>query len=209
MKKIIAGILVVLSLVFNTVALSEGWECIRCGNQASGNFCNNCGISAEESKASETGETAFLTGKSVNIEDICEFVIEDASFVDRLDPEKPASYYSFYEAAEGKKYFCVKLSYTNLKGEAVAMQGFLPGESLVEGELIYSDRYKYNGFLCYEEDLMGMGGTMTSAIMGSIDPLCTATMYYLIEVPNVVYESNESVSVALSIGGNEYEILVR
>ena len=36
-------IFLVLLLLIGTAALAEGWVCPSCGNQATGNFCNNCG----------------------------------------------------------------------------------------------------------------------------------------------------------------------
>lgn len=209
MRKTVAVLLVILSLFYGVVCSAEGWECAQCGNNASGNFCNNCGISAEESGKIANNESVISVGQSIVIEDVCEFIVDEFSFADRLDPEKPAMAYSYYEADEGKTYFYIKVSYTNLEADTVSMQGFGLTDALVNGELIFANRYKYNGFLCYEEDLMGLGGSLTSAIMGSIDPLCTETMFYLIEVPDTVYESTESISVILKVADNEYELMVR
>ena len=211
MKKTITAFLVIFSMFFSVIAIAsaEDWVCAQCGNAASGNFCNNCGLSAAESEKIANNESIILLGHPVVIEDVCEFVIDEFSFTDRVDPENPAMAYSYYEADEGKTYFYIKVAYTNLEANTVSMQGFALNDNLVCGELIYADRYKYTGFLCYEEDLMGLGGSLTSAIMGSIDPLCTETMFYLIEVPDTVYESTESVNLILKVAGNEYELVVR
>ena len=209
MKRLLTVFVIAFLLVFGTIAFAEEWNCSQCGNAATGKFCSNCGISAEESLANESGETLFQLGMPVTIDDVCEFVIEEATFIDRLDPQNPAMAYSYYEADAGKKYFCLKISYMNLESDTVSMQGLGLNDGLVSGELIYADHYKYSGFLCYEQDLMGMGGSMTSAIMGSIDPLCTETMYYLIEVPETVSDSTESVSVIIKVDNNEYELVVR
>ena len=208
MKKI-AAFIVILSLLYSAVSSAEGWLCAKCSNAASGNFCSNCGISAAESAKIANNEAVISIGQPVVIEDICEFVVDAFSFTDRLDPEKPAMAYSYYEADEGKTYFYIKVSYTNLEANTVNMQGFGFNEALVNGELVFANHYKYSGFLCYEEDLMGLGGSLTSAFMGSIDPLCTETMFYLIEVPDTVYESTESISVNIKVADNEYELIVR
>ena len=209
MNKTIASIFIAFFLVFGMEALAEEWKCPQCGYSAAGNFCSNCGAKNSDAVGNSHERGHSLIGRRIVIEDICEFVIQQASFISRLEPENPAMFYSYYQADDGKMYFCIKVSYTNLTSNTVSMQNLGWQNALLTGELTYAGRYKYNGFLCYEQNLAGLGGSMTHALTGSIDPLCTEVLYYLIEVPSVVCESNESIHVKLIINANEYEIAVR
>lgn len=43
MKRTIASIIIICSLVVSIVCLAESWTCSECGNSNTGNFCSECG----------------------------------------------------------------------------------------------------------------------------------------------------------------------
>lgn len=64
MKRILACVMLVLFLFVCASALAQEWECAQCGNSASGNFCSNCGMSAQDSLGFQENEPDSLNGES-------------------------------------------------------------------------------------------------------------------------------------------------
>ena len=166
-----------------------------------------CALPAFAVDTDSASKNVVVVGDIISIPDICEFTIAEAKFTKKVVPSNASSYYTYYEADKGKSYFVVIGEYLNLEAETVSVSGFL--DDIVDCELFYAGKYKYNDFAVVEYDLMGMGNSLQSAIMTSIDPLCSQKIFYLMEVPEIVETSEESVVVTIEIEGQTYQLNYR
>ena len=84
--------------------------------------------------------------------------------------------------------------------------GDVGADEVVSGQLIYADKYTYNGFSIIEEDSRS---NFTYANITNIAPLSTEYVHYLFEVPEEVESSNLGIKLEMSIGGSKYNVVVR
>lgn len=111
---------------------------------------------------------------------------EKSFFTNRLDPSRIDGAYSYYEAESGKKYLVTKMKVKNLKGSDLDI------DDITGIKCIYDEKYTYSGFVCVEDS---DGSDLDS--YSSIDPLETRTVYYLIEVPQMVEEGPVELEIYL------------
>ena len=139
-------------------------------------------------------------GTTVTLEDICEISLDYVNITKDVMPPQPGSWYSHYEAENGKVYVDVCLSYKNLATTDVN------ADEIVTGKLIYGEKYEYSGFSMIEEESRS---DFTYSNITSIAPLSTEYIHYLFEVPEEVENSEHSVEAELVIGSESYRVAVK
>lgn len=132
--------------------------------------------------------------------DTCEFTIDYVNITNDVMPPSPSSWYSHYEADEGKVYVDICVAYKNTATSDV------DADEVISGTLLYADTYEYTGFSMIEEDDRS---DFTYSNITSIAPLSTEYIHYLFEVPEEVESSGLSIALKMNIGGVDYQIIVR
>lgn len=129
-----------------------------------------------------------------------EFNIDYVDITKDVMPPQPASYYSHYEADEGKMYVDICFAYKNTSGNNVG------ADDVISAKLKYAGKYDYNGFSMIEEDSRS---DFTYSNITSIAPLSTEYVHYLFSVPEEVGTSGEAIEITFTIDGNTYTYTVR
>lgn len=160
----------------------------------------------ESGEESASGDTAAITGtplvvgETITIKDECEFYLDYTNITDDVMPPKPSSWYSHYEAENGKIYIDICIAYKNLATKDK------DADEILNATLIYAGKYQYKGFSMIEEDNRG---DFTYSNITNVAPLDLEYLHYLFEVPEIVGTSDDSLKVMMNIAGNQYDIIVR
>ena len=149
------------------------------------------GVLADGTPIIENGEK--VTG------DTCEFSIEYITITDDVIPPQAAAGYLHYPAEDGKTYVDLCVAYKNTADESVC------AEDIITGQLIYKDKYKYDGFAIAEQNNRSK---FVSANIADIAPLSTEYVHYLFEVPEEVKEATDEVVLKMTIGGEECAVVI-
>ena len=149
----------------------------------------------------QTGKTsgAVELGEVV-VTKSAEFKADYADITGDVMPPSPGSWYSHYQASEGKVFVDVCFAYKNTTGKSVG------ADDVISAKLKYADKYDYSGFSMIEEDSRS---DFTYSNITSIAPLTTEYIHYLFEVPEEVQSSSERIVITFSISGNTYTYTVR
>ena len=129
-----------------------------------------------------------------------EFSIDYVNIAKKITPPQPSSFYSYYEADDGKVYVDFCFAYKNTRNSSV------DADDVISATLKYSSIYQYNGFSIIEEDSRS---DFTYSNITSIAPLNTEYMHYLFEVPEEVSTNDKSIKIVFTIDGNNYTYEVR
>lgn len=148
----------------------------------------------------QTNDTPSLKVDETTVTKNGEFSIDFVNIAQKITPPTPDSYYSYYEADNGKVYVDFCFSYKNTSAAA------LDADEIIEAVLIYDGKYEYDGFDIIEEDNRG---DFTYANISEIDPLCTEYLHYLFEVPEEVETSGKAILIEFTIDETEYTYKVR
>lgn len=129
-----------------------------------------------------------------------EFFVDYANITSDVMPPHPGSWYSHYEADDGKVYvdFCV--GYKNTSSKSVG------ADDVISAKLKYADKYEYTGFSMIEEDSRS---DFTYSNITNISPLNTEYVHYLFSVPEEVESSSDAIVISFRIDGNDYTYSVR
>ena len=193
MKKILTLILVsVMCLSF--VACDQ--------TQSSNNGLNNSDTNSnqDENNTVIVDNTPIIKIGEKTATDKCEFFIDYINITNDVVPPQPGSWYSHYEADNGKVYVDLCVAYKNTDASNIG------ADDTISGKLIYNGKYEYKGFSMIEEDNRS---DFTYSNITSIAPLTTEYVHYLFEVPEEVKTSNSEIILKMNIGGKEYKIFVR
>lgn len=155
---------------------------------------------ASEPTIEATAPITLSDDQVIMIDDRCEFYIDFSNITKTVYPPSQASFYTYYEAGDGKVYVDICMAYKNLTANAVG------ADEVVSAILKYDDKYEYAGFSIIEEQNRG---NFTYTNITSIAPLSTEYVHYLFEVPEVVNDGTESIVINLRIGSNDYIYTVR
>lgn len=182
-------------------------------------FVTGCAMEDVPTDTSSTAETSDNNsqqvnkiskdeGINVNLNDTMEFpdlgelVIKKAEYTDKVLPSNPDMFYSYYESkASDKEYFHLVGTFKNTSEDDIY---FSIVDDPINFELVYKDKYKYDGFTVIEDD---GGGDFN--ISEFVEPLTSATMHVLIEVPKEIEDSGETVKVVISANGTNYNLLFK
>lgn len=159
----------------------------------SGGNVSSCTLSISDY---ESKKQTINMGQEYTDNETLSITFEKAYFTNVVEPPRTDGYYRYYEAENGKKYLVTKFEVKNLKGSALDI------ENITGIKAVYDGKYKYDGFVCVEED---EGSSLTN--YADIDPLNTAVGYYLIEVPEMV--ENGPVELEIYLLGENYYYTVK
>lgn len=160
---------------------------------------------AEEAQAAEEPEAVqepeVVYPDTFNLNDVLQFPgnfevsMVSSEFATRVDPPKPAQFFSYYEVKDADKVYVHAVFHVkNLGGQS------LRADRVLDLELTYDGKYKYTGFSTMESD---GGSDFTYTNISSIAPLTSRVMHYLIEVPKEVQDSGKSLSYTLTLDNKE------
>ncbi len=132
--------------------------------------------------------------------DECEFYVDYVDITNDVVPPQADSWYSHYEADDGKVFVDLCVAYKNTNSKNIG------ADDIMSCELIYSDQYEYAGFSMIEKDSRS---DFTYSNITSIAPLSTEYIHYLFEVPEEVEKSENELILKMNIGVDKYKIIVR
>lgn len=162
---------------------------------------DSTGISAIDTPSGDSKSGGTLTDKeSVTLGGKCTFYVDFSQITYKVMPPQPASYYSYYEADDGKVYVDFCIAYQNLSTSHVE------ADDVLSAKLIYDGSYEFSGFSCIEEDSRG---DFTYSSITSISPLATEYLHYLFELPDEASNSGKSIEITFIVGGNQYSYIMR
>ena len=200
MKKIIIYILLIL--VLSGCGYEETFT-IGNNNITDETVSDNIDDNKEENKSSNNPVEVNL-GQNIEFSDNYIISFISSNFSQKIVPTNPDSFYTYYEVQDKSinTYFMLKTTIKNLGGET------LSGEKLPSATLIYDNKYKYNLSLITEtddsSDLEGYDWYM------DIDPLKTKKIWYYVEIPIEIENSNEkSLVVEYQFNNKIYDIIIR
>ncbi len=135
----------------------------------------------------------------------CEFLVEHCDMTYDIVPKNPSMFYTHYEADEGKIYVDLLINYKHLGSTEEEFTNFQTSkDSIISATLIYNGKYRYSGFYCLEDE-----DRSDFSSSGELIPLSSEYIHCLFEVPEEVKNSQESLSIELKIGGNNYTFTIR
>lgn len=149
--------------------------------------------STEETTKSNKKEIEKISIGETITTDSFEFTLNKVELTYDAKPDNPPTYYSHYPADNGQVYIYVNASVKNLK-----KQGILCDE-IYSVTANYNDGYEYNGFNIVTDT----SGNFTYANITSLDPLQTLGVHYLIDCPEEVETSDNSLVLTIELNGGE------
>lgn len=162
--------------------------------------------SSSENHTENIDKISDKEGTTVNINDVMEFpdlgelIITKAEFADEVHPPNPNSFHSYYKPeTSDKEFFHLVGIFKNKSKNDVQFNIFI--EDPIEFRLVYKEKYKYDGFIVVEKD-----GGGDFAMSKFVEPLTSATIHALIEVPKEVRESGEVITVIIKAGETTYNM---
>ena len=123
----------------------------------------------------------------------CEFYVDFCNVSVDVRPPVTEGAYSYYKGEEGKVYIDLCICYKNLETSSVSV------EDITDPTVTYAGAYKYDGFVAGERD----GRTSINSYV-DFDPLTTEYMHLIVQVPEEVQTSGQSVEVFFNIAGTDY-----
>ena len=138
--------------------------------------------------------TPLKAGDVIENEDYASLEFSGYEFTEAVYPTNTNGYYRYYKVDNSDNtYLALTFRVTNYQSTAKDVDTFLSGRAT------FLDKYKYNGFVVSEND---DGSSLIT--YGSIQPLATARVVCLIEVPKSLAE--ESFSVSIMFDKQEYTV---
>lgn len=129
-----------------------------------------------------------------------EATVTGFEFAKQILPPNTSGYYSYYEAKEeGHQYLDIKLNYKNLDGTEIT------ANKVGSMKIKFANKYDYTSFCIIEDS----EGDFTYSNITSITPLTTGKLHYLFDVPDEVVNSSESIVAYITIGTENYELIIR
>jgi len=116
----------------------------------------------EDANASAANAVPLAVQETITVADACEFYVEYTNITADVMPPQPGSWYSHYQADNGKVYVDLCVAYKNL---GTADKG---ADEILNATLIYGGKYQYTGFSMIEE---GNRSDFTYSNITSIAPL--------------------------------------
>ena len=153
-----------------------------------------------DASVNTTNATPLAVQETVTVADVCEFFLDYIDITDDVMPPSPDSFYSHYEAEDGKVYIDLCVAYKNLATKDIS------ADEIVNAALIYGGKYQYTGFSMIEEDNRS---DFSYSNITSIAPLSQEYLHYLFEVPAEIETSEGALKILLNIEGTQYNIIVR
>ena len=192
MKKLMS-ILIAVLVVFTITSCGD--------NNANGNDEQSGENLKIEKSAKEESKDVILEKKQVvKVEDKYEFNVDFSQITKKVMPPKPAEYYHYYDADEGKEYVDLCIAYKNLSTDVVM------ADDALSGKIQYAGKYDYNGFSIIEEKNRG---SFTYSNITEIAPLTEEYVHLLFEIPEEAATSTEPIVASIVVGENTYKYNIR
>lgn len=196
-KFIIFITLILLSVFYMTGCVTESAESNLKETSTSEELLEN--NSEQVSKISKNEGINTKINETMVFPDFGELVINKAEFTDEVNPSNPGAYYNYYKSeSSDKEFFHLIGTFKNISDNDIEF-GFL--EDPIDFKLIYKDKYKYDGFVVIEED-----SGEDFSLVEPVEPLTSATLHAIIEIPKEVKESGEVVKALISTNGTIYNL---
>lgn len=141
------------------------------------------------------GNTVSLK-EPFKVDGVAEVTINDVEFMTDVKPTNPNSFYSHYQADEGKVYAKISTTVKNLSKERI------DNNKIPKVTLFYDGGYSYNCFGVNDHR-----GDLDPFF--TLDPLNAEHIQYLVEVPSEVKNDGKSVKVKVEISGKRFLCNVR
>ncbi len=138
----------------------------------------------EDSSVLKTAEyQEIIDGEIITVDDRGEFYVDFSDITARVIPPAATSYYSYYDAGDGKLYVDLCISYKNLDSSK------RDASEVINATLLYSNTYEFRGTSIIEESNRS---DFTYTSITSIAPLTTEYLHYIFKVPEEVVDSTGS-----------------
>ena len=125
-------------------------------------------------------------------ENVAEVTVKRCEFTNKVMPDNPRSYYSYYQAEEGKTNFVVVADVKNLMKESKELR------DLVKVTLLYDEgEYNYSTY-----GVMDRKGDLDS--LAYLDPLNPGKIKFRVEVPESVENDGKPIKVQFMIGNKKF-----
>lgn len=141
----------------------------------------------------------FSINENINVPDVCDFSIKSFAFTDVVNPPKFKGFESWFEIKDSSRtYLYIVSSYKSLGADPIDL------DDIYNVSFKYSEKYTFIGFTVGEED-----GGESFWYYPYPAPLTPSTLHTLIEVPDEVANSSESMDCIVTVDGVEYIITLR
>lgn len=157
----------------------------------------------KENNAKEDKEFAQVKmGQKITIEDYLQYTFVKSKFSKKIEPSKPDSYYSYYEAkGTGNILLSVQTDIKNLTSTE------FNGKNIPKATIIYDNKYEYSCNIIVEEDdgsdLEGYDWYM------NIQPLKSRKFYYYVEIPKEFEKDEKSLALRITLQDYSYELKIK
>lgn len=184
MKKLLI-VLSMLMLGMSTVGCSN-----KVDNKESVSKSDTVDSVKEESKdkkgSKDSKVTTIKLGEDVVANDVVEFKLDEAVWMEEILPSNTSGIYSYHEDVEGEVFFVIKGTVKNISGETIETKH----GSLME--IKFNDKYKYEPDTLIEDN-DGKGFNY-----GEVRPLSTGNFLIYVSVPNEVKENYQNATLTWS-----------
>lgn len=151
----------------------------------------------EEEKVEET-ISAIQIGDVITT-DTAEITIKNIEFSYDVLPDDTSNFYTHYPANTGNVYIHIDTDVKNIQKQNLGV------EEIMDVVADYNDGYTYNGSPIPEDSTTGF----TYANITSIKPLESLGVRFLIECPQEVEESDNSLNLTFQVNDKEYSYKMR
>jgi len=154
----------------------------------------------EEEEPTAFDAPVLAEKETVTVADKCEFFVDYTDMTDDVMPLQPGSWYTHYEAENGKMYIDVCVGFKNLSSKDKM------ADEVMNATLVYGGKYQYSGFSMIEEENRS---DFTYSNITAIAPLATEYLHYLFEVPSELESGEGSLFVMLTVEGSTHKVILR
>ena len=139
---------------------------------------------------------AINVGATLDNSEYAKLQFNGIEFKDKVLPQDTSSAYRYYEVDdESNTYLVVSFDITNYMADDVDC------DKIVGVRALFDDKYNYTGFVVVEEeDKRGFSQ------YDEISPLTTRRLYCLIEVPDIITDTELSLSISFDKGEYVYTV---
>lgn len=152
----------------------------------------------EKDETSSETDRVIKQGEKIVTKEM-EVAINSVELTYDVLPDDTSGFYTHYEADSGKVYICVDADVTNKAKQNLACDEI--GKVIAD----YNDGYTYSGFAIVDDSTTGFA----YANITNINPLETKGIKWLIECPQEVEESENSLFLEFTIKGEKYIYTIR
>lgn len=182
--------LIILSIIISVSAL------VACADNKATSSQNG---NKNETKAEKKEEVNNITIGNTIKSKSADIVINKIEFSYDVLPDKIDSVYTHYAAKSGKVYISIDTDVKNTQKQE------LPCDKVMTIEADYNNGYRYKSQPVVEDPNTGF----TYANITKITPLETKGMRFLIDCPQEVAESNNSLILTFDLDGKKYQYKMR